>query len=75
MRQIAWTEPMPTAKYSCAWLVRFRDNSVVGVQVSGYQGTAARVKRLVRIAATKYAKAHPNGVLKSVMVNILGEAI
>lgn len=75
MRRIAIAAPMPTAKSPSAWLVRFHDNSVVGVDVRGYQGTAAEVAIRVRKAAMKYSKAHPDGVLESIMVNIAGKAI
>jgi hypothetical protein len=75
LRQIIIAAPMPTAKSTSAWLVRFHDNSVVGVDAQGYHGTAAEVAVLVRKAAMRYSKTHPDGLLESVMVNLVGKAI
>jgi hypothetical protein len=66
---------MPTAKSPSGWLVRFHENSVVGVDARGYHGSAAEVASRVRKAAMKYSKSHPKGVLESVMVNLAGKAI
>jgi len=75
LRRIAIAEPMPTAQSPSAWLVRFDDNSVVGLDVPGYQGAAAEVARRVRKEAIRYSKAHPDGVFESVMVNSVRKAI
>jgi hypothetical protein len=75
MRRIAWAEPLPTFKFQSAWYVRFLENSVVGVNASGFQGSAAELARCVRKAAIRYSRTHPDGLIECVMVNLSGEPI
>lgn len=72
MREIISADPMPTAKFPSAWLVRFQDTSVVGVNAAGYY--ESDVAEHVRNAAIRYSKANRQGVLQSVMVNLTGVA-
>jgi hypothetical protein len=72
MRQIV---AAPQSVGATRHLVEFSDQSRIVVDVMGSLTSEEKGTERVVAAAVKYSEAHPNGVLASIVVNLLSEDI
>lgn len=76
MRRVVSVELHLHPKYPMPlWLVEFDDGSRVAVDVTRAVFSHEKTEERIKSAALKYSEANPDGVLSSIVVDLLGQKI